>query len=45
MAAATAERQRMAQDIITQDAYVQQLMRDFEAKIVPGSIKVTEKTN
>jgi DNA polymerase III subunit gamma/tau len=41
IAAATAERQRMAQDIITQDAYVQQLMRDFGAKIVPGSIKVT----
>ena len=40
LAAATAERQRMAQDIITQDAYVQQLMRDFGAKIVPGSIKV-----
>ena len=45
IAAATAERQRMAHDIITQDAYVQQLMRDFGAKIVPGSIKVTEKTN
>jgi DNA polymerase III subunit gamma/tau len=45
IAAAAAERQRMAQDIITQDAYVQQLMRDFGAKIVPGSIKVTEKTN
>ncbi len=43
IAAATAERQRMAQDIITQDAYVQQLMRDYGAKIVPGSIKVTEK--
>jgi DNA polymerase III subunit gamma/tau len=43
IAAATAERQRMAQDIITQDAYVLQLMRDFGAKIVPGSIKVTEK--
>jgi DNA polymerase III subunit gamma/tau len=43
IAAATAERQRMAQDIITQDAYVQQLMRDFGAKIVSGSIKVTEK--
>jgi DNA polymerase-3 subunit gamma/tau len=40
IAAATAERQRIAQDIITQDAYVQQLMRDFGAKIVPGSIKV-----
>jgi DNA polymerase-3 subunit gamma/tau len=44
IAAATAERQRMAQDIITQDAYVQQLMRDFGAKIVPGSIKITEKS-
>ena len=40
MTAAAAERQRMAQDIITQDAYVQQLMRDHGAKIVPGSIKV-----
>jgi DNA polymerase-3 subunit gamma/tau len=41
IAAATAERQRMAQDIITQDAYVQQLMRDFGAKIVPGSVKIS----
>ena len=41
MAAAAAEKQRMAQDIITQDTYVQQLMRDYGAKIVPGSIKVT----
>ena len=40
IAAANAERQRIAQDVITQDAYVQQLMRDFGAKIVPGSIKV-----
>jgi DNA polymerase III subunit gamma/tau len=40
IAAAAAEKQRMAQDIITQDAYVQQLIRDFGAKIVPGSIKV-----
>ena len=40
MTAAAAERQRMAHDIITQDAYVQQLMRDHGAKIVPGSIKV-----
>jgi DNA polymerase III subunit gamma/tau len=43
IAAAAAERQRMAQDIITQDAYVQQLMRDFGAKIVPGSIKISTK--
>ncbi|MEN9669983.1 MAG: hypothetical protein RL018_260, partial [Pseudomonadota bacterium] len=41
IAAAVAERQRSAQEIITQDAYVQQLMRDFGAKIVPGSIKIT----
>jgi DNA polymerase-3 subunit gamma/tau len=41
IAAAAAEKQRMAQDIITQDAYVQQLIRDFGAKIVPGSIKVS----
>ncbi len=41
MTAAAAEKQRMAQDTITQDAYVQQLVRDFGAKIVPGSIKVT----
>jgi DNA polymerase III subunit gamma/tau len=40
IAAAAAEKQRMAQDIITQDAYVQQLIRDFGAKIVSGSIKV-----
>ena len=40
IAAAAAEKQRMAQDIIMQDAYVQQLIRDFGAKIVPGSIKV-----
>jgi DNA polymerase III subunit gamma/tau len=41
IAAAAAEKQRMAQDIIMQDAYVQQLIRDFGAKIVPGSIKVS----
>ena len=41
MTAATAEKQRMAQDIITQDAYVQQMMRDFGAKVVPGSIKIS----
>ena len=41
IAAAAAEKQRMAQNIIMQDAYVQQLIRDFGAKIVPGSIKVS----
>jgi DNA polymerase-3 subunit gamma/tau len=40
IASAAAEKQRMAQDIIMQDTYVQQLIRDFGAKIVPGSIKI-----
>ena len=38
-AAAAAARQQQAQDTILNDAYVQSLMRDFCAKIVPGSIK------
>ena len=38
---AAAEKQRMAQEIITQDDYVQKLMRDFGAKIVPNSIHIT----
>jgi DNA polymerase-3 subunit gamma/tau len=38
-AAAAAARQQQAQDIILNDPYVQSLMRDFGAKIVPGSIK------
>ena len=33
------ERQRAAEDIVHNDPYVQQLVRDFGAKIVPGSIK------
>ena len=41
MTAAAAEKQRRAQDIIEQDAYVQQMMRDFGAKVVPGSIKIS----
>ena len=44
IAAATAERQRIAQDIITQDVYVQQLIRDYGAKIVPGSIKIVTQS-
>ncbi len=32
-------RQRQAEDIITQDPWVQSLMADWGAKIVPGSIK------
>ncbi len=34
-----AERQAKAEAIILQDPFVQSLMRDFDAKIVPGSIK------
>src|SRR5574337_776589 len=36
---AATERQRTAEDIVHNDPYVQQLVRDFGAKIVPGSIK------
>ncbi|MDA8443701.1 DNA polymerase III subunit gamma/tau [Paracidovorax valerianellae] len=38
-AAAAAERQRVAEEIVHSDPYVQALVRDFGAKIVPGSIK------
>ncbi len=38
-AAAAAERQRAAEAIILNDPFVQEMMRDFGAKIVPGSIK------
>lgn len=38
-AAALAERQRVAEQIIGDDPFVQTMMRDFGAKIVPGSIK------
>jgi len=38
-AAAAAQRQQQAEEIILNDPYVQSLMRDFGAKIVPGSIK------
>ncbi len=38
-AAATAERQLAAEKIIFDDPFVQTMMRDFGAKIVPGSIK------
>ena len=38
-AAAAAQRQAGAEAIILNDAYVQSLMRDYSAKIVPGSIK------
>ena len=38
-AAAQAEKQRAAEEIILDDPFVQAMMRDFGAKIVPGSIK------
>jgi DNA polymerase-3 subunit gamma/tau len=38
-AVAAAERQRRAEEIIESDPFVQQMVRDFGAKIVPGSIK------
>ncbi|WP_333842210.1 DNA polymerase III subunit gamma/tau [Limnohabitans sp.] len=38
-AAAVAQRQAGAEAIILNDAYVQSLIRDYGAKIVPGSIK------
>jgi DNA polymerase-3 subunit gamma/tau len=38
-AAAAQARQKAAEEIIMKDPFVQDLMRDFGAKIVPGSIK------
>jgi DNA polymerase-3 subunit gamma/tau len=38
-AAAAAERQKAAEAVILNDPFVQQMVRDFGAKIVPGSIK------
>jgi DNA polymerase III subunit gamma/tau len=38
-AAAAQARQKAAEEIIHKDPFVQDLMRDFGAKIVPGSIK------
>jgi DNA polymerase-3 subunit gamma/tau len=38
-AAAAAERQRRAEEIVQNDPYVQSLVRDYGARIVPGSIK------
>jgi DNA polymerase-3 subunit gamma/tau len=38
-AAAAQARQRAAEEIILKDPFVQDMMRDFGAKIVPGSIK------
>ncbi|HYF42520.1 MAG TPA: DNA polymerase III subunit gamma/tau C-terminal domain-containing protein, partial [Ramlibacter sp.] len=38
-AAAAAQRQRAAEEIILGDPFVQEMMRDFGAKIVPGTVK------
>ena len=38
-AAAASERQRAAEALIHADPFVQAMMRDFGAKIVPGSVK------
>jgi len=43
IAQAAAQRQQAAEQIILNDPFVQDMMRDFGAKIVPGSIKPTEK--
>jgi DNA polymerase III subunit gamma/tau len=37
--AANEEKQRVADDLIRKDPFVVQMMRDFGAKIVPGSVK------
>jgi DNA polymerase-3 subunit gamma/tau len=38
-AAAAAQRQHAAEEIILNDPFVQEMMRDFGAKIVPGTVK------
>jgi len=44
-AAAAAQKQRAAEEIILGDPFVQDMMRDFGARIVPGSIKPAETKN
>jgi DNA polymerase-3 subunit gamma/tau len=39
VAAAQARRQRAAEEVIRNDPFVQAMMRDFGARIVPGSVK------
>jgi DNA polymerase-3 subunit gamma/tau len=43
-AAAAAEKQLAAEKIILEDSFVQTMMRDYGAKIVPGSIKPIDPT-
>jgi DNA polymerase III subunit gamma/tau len=45
IAAAAAEKQRAAEEIIQGDPFVQTMMREFGAKIVPGSIKPVQATD
>jgi DNA polymerase-3 subunit gamma/tau len=42
-AQAAAQRQQAAEQIILNDPFVQQMQRDFGAKIVPGSIKPIDR--
>jgi DNA polymerase-3 subunit gamma/tau len=39
LAFAAAQKQQVAEQVIYQDPWVQQMMRDYEAKIIPGSIQ------
>ena len=45
IAAAAAEKQRAAEEIIRADPFVQAMMSEFGAKIVPGSIKPVQPDN
>jgi DNA polymerase-3 subunit gamma/tau len=45
MAAIAEERQLAAEKLIHEDPFVQAMMREFGAKIVPGSIKPIEPTH
>ncbi len=44
-AAAAAEKQRAAEEIILNDPFVQQMMREYGGKIVPGSIKPVDPSS
>jgi DNA polymerase-3 subunit gamma/tau len=39
LAFAAAQKQQVAEQVIYQDPWVQQMMRDYDAKIIPGSIQ------
>ncbi|BBE09115.1 DNA polymerase III, gamma/tau subunits [Mycoavidus cysteinexigens] len=44
-AAHNLQRQQAAEQALAQDSFAQTLMRDFDATIVPGSVKPTPSTN